>query len=628
MFIKSLKSFYHSKFLLTGNLSLFKLSTLLLLSFNTFSQTALSENVEIYGLKFNANFNKTSQAGLLEYFDSEDNKSFIKESDLKKEVLADYFENRDFQGLKSSVAQFRKEEITKFTSKSLKNHDYQTAKYGILSLIAHPEVSIDTINVFFEKNILKLSLQGKPSVFEIFFELEKKLSSWSITSDKMNLFSYYTGISNPEWGKKYHREHTELELENITSLAIENITDLIFDSESGLATQILKRLKLLLERKSDIYNPLKIIVKELPQSLISLEKSDEQNSKFTEVRFDWENEALNDKVNPRLAEACTKKIQVLNDKGYFKRSINILSQIPAKYQSPESINLGVYALDKIPPSTQPIFINPTVKKYLLESSKQNINFRFSFIGYLTRNIESSFSLDESNSKSGLYMGVLEEVNPDPNPINDQLRIKWAKYYEERGFLSEAIKKLAEIKGSLSIGEKLWLAYYQLSLYSSLFKYAILWSGLLLLAIATFLLSKNSFLGIRKVVDTFRQPNRINRGVFEEKSGEKNQNSSNPSEEDIPLFVRGHRGTAQNPLVIEYVECLALLELKIGVSLKDIKKAYRKLMKVYHPDKSSNNQDTKETFMGITKAYQRLVEIEEKQLISEQEKAAMFKSAKV
>jgi DnaJ-class molecular chaperone len=48
----------------------------------------------------------------------------------------------------------------------------------------------------------------------------------------------------------------------------------------------------------------------------------------------------------------------------------------------------------------------------------------------------------------------------------------------------------------------------------------------------------------------------------------------------------------------------ILELNIGCSLEDIKNSYRRLCKIYHPDKNPDNNDK---FLEISKAYETLVD---------------------
>jgi DnaJ-class molecular chaperone len=49
----------------------------------------------------------------------------------------------------------------------------------------------------------------------------------------------------------------------------------------------------------------------------------------------------------------------------------------------------------------------------------------------------------------------------------------------------------------------------------------------------------------------------------------------------------------------------ILQIEPGASLRDIKKAYRRLALQYHPDKNNNNTESTERFKDISIAYQVL-----------------------
>ncbi len=57
------------------------------------------------------------------------------------------------------------------------------------------------------------------------------------------------------------------------------------------------------------------------------------------------------------------------------------------------------------------------------------------------------------------------------------------------------------------------------------------------------------------------------------------------------------------------DCYQVLELKLGASLDEIKAAYRRLARKYHPDVNSDDQ-SQEKFIAIAAAYQSLVELSE------------------
>jgi len=52
--------------------------------------------------------------------------------------------------------------------------------------------------------------------------------------------------------------------------------------------------------------------------------------------------------------------------------------------------------------------------------------------------------------------------------------------------------------------------------------------------------------------------------------------------------------------------LKVLELKIPISLIEIKKKYKKLVKIFHPDVNTNNKEAEAKFKDITEAYNLLL----------------------
>ena len=52
---------------------------------------------------------------------------------------------------------------------------------------------------------------------------------------------------------------------------------------------------------------------------------------------------------------------------------------------------------------------------------------------------------------------------------------------------------------------------------------------------------------------------------------------------------------------------SILGVDQGAAMGDIKKAYRKLSLIYHPDKNTGNKVAEEMFMKIAKAYEALTD---------------------
>ena len=60
------------------------------------------------------------------------------------------------------------------------------------------------------------------------------------------------------------------------------------------------------------------------------------------------------------------------------------------------------------------------------------------------------------------------------------------------------------------------------------------------------------------------------------------------------------------LTIEEAKALKELDLKMPISLEKIKKNYKKLVKIFHPDVNGNNKDAEERFKQINESYKLLL----------------------
>ena len=58
--------------------------------------------------------------------------------------------------------------------------------------------------------------------------------------------------------------------------------------------------------------------------------------------------------------------------------------------------------------------------------------------------------------------------------------------------------------------------------------------------------------------------------------------------------------------IEEAKALKELDLKMPISLEKIKKNYKKLVKIFHPDVNGNNKNAEETFKQINESYKLLL----------------------
>ena len=76
------------------------------------------------------------------------------------------------------------------------------------------------------------------------------------------------------------------------------------------------------------------------------------------------------------------------------------------------------------------------------------------------------------------------------------------------------------------------------------------------------------------------------------------------ERDIQNFLKNK--TVEEKLNIEEYKSLRILELSLPISLEKIKKKYKKLVKIFHPDVNDNNKKAENHFKEINEAYRILL----------------------
>ena len=76
------------------------------------------------------------------------------------------------------------------------------------------------------------------------------------------------------------------------------------------------------------------------------------------------------------------------------------------------------------------------------------------------------------------------------------------------------------------------------------------------------------------------------------------------EKDFQNFLKNK--TIKEKLNIEEYKSLKILELSLPISLEKIKKKYKKLVKIFHPDVNDNNKKAENHFKEINEAYKLLL----------------------
>ena len=105
-------------------------------------------------------------------------------------------------------------------------------------------------------------------------------------------------------------------------------------------------------------------------------------------------------------------------------------------------------------------------------------------------------------------------------------------------------------------------------------------------------------------------------IWHQRYGKKNEGtlqfSSNFFSEDIEYLNHNNKDNYfKNKLLDENLteeegKALSILGLKLPLTLEKIKKNYKKLVKIFHPDVNGNNKKAEDKFKEINKAYKTLL----------------------
>ena len=84
------------------------------------------------------------------------------------------------------------------------------------------------------------------------------------------------------------------------------------------------------------------------------------------------------------------------------------------------------------------------------------------------------------------------------------------------------------------------------------------------------------------------------------------NDNNFFEKDSYYYAFYKNKLIDETLTKEQNNALKLLDLKLPVNLDQIKKKYKKLVKIFHPDVNGNNKEAENTFKEINESYKILL----------------------
>jgi hypothetical protein len=196
------------------------------------------------------------------------------------------------------------------------------------------------------------------------------------------------------------------------------------------------------------------------------------------------------------------------------------------------------------------------------------------------------------------LGYFLAIRPDPNKENDALRAKQiALMLSDKSLEQYVPVKLKEVQTSVPF--LYFIRFFFAGVYVSLTK--------LLVVLVFSIVALYIYLTHRKDV---KRP--IRQSDADDAADTQN---SYATMSDRPFFVDNKIAGANlraNPMMQEYCILLDKFKLPRDASVKDVKSAYRTVVKKFHPDLHPNqSEEDKNYFVEMTEAYENVLEIRKK-----------------
>lgn len=566
----------------------------------------LAEDRSIFGLNFEVESLIDSSSEVTELHVLGTTQSVPKnEVDLK--IVSLFFNTSDTERTTIRVDEIPLNRLEQFTVQAAEADSIEIAAYGLYALGLHSESTLEIMRTNLDRvKAVSKSLQIIESANTLVDQTKKLFAphfAISIANCEVTAKSNYNLPQDYEFRTKLYY------------YAAAETTRLLINRKIDPANNILTCMRSTFNSKELNIINIERLNKILPETIQDFEKKRDYKFPNTSDLASGDKEleeVLTDSLSIYLLSS-SKKFLTDNDPGY---SLWLISRIPESRRSLETFELTEKSLSKLENNTEKAILAPGVSNYLLNISKSNPLFKAQYIKVLVQ-LTDQLLKEEKPERLQVILGLLIALNPDPNAINDTVRVNLASYYVNRGARDMGLGVYAGLKGALPLSKKLavwlritWLKYPLtcIVLISSLL------GGLLFVLFcrvkrsqAIVRLSK-LHLGTDSPDDSKKLDEAINR----------------------PLFVK--QGFSQQLTLIaqEYANLTLFFGLEPDCSIKDIKYAYRDKMKRLHPD--MNMQTAKATeaeeIMSTRKAYERLLDIHKKKLISDEEITVLKKRGEI
>jgi hypothetical protein len=309
---------------------------------------------------------------------------------------------------------------------------------------------------------------------------------------------------------------------------------------------------------------------------------------------------------PVVAEKLHAAAEHFLTEGAPARALLVLSHTDPTRRTPRTHDLVTRALTAVPANETELLRDGEAEQLLTALALRDVGIRRRYEELLARQFD--FALQSNDvSRGNIVLQRMLKFRPDPYPANDDIRVELALGELRLGSRDDALATLSGVRTGIPLYDRVRLGLAGL--------YVSRLVAFLCIVVPTvytiwFLLIELKRLRAFRLQRASRSSGAHVRSSSTGQVREDADSSSSAYDRNGgKSFTHNGIQKPSDPRIAEYQECLNVLGLEPAATLKEIKTAYRSLVKHIHPDRLKENQGlASDRFIQLTQAYDRAIEL--------------------
>lgn len=287
-----------------------------------------------------------------------------------------------------------------------------------------------------------------------------------------------------------------------------------------------------------------------------------------------------------VKQAHQKAAQIITEKNPLL-ALTLLSWLDQSWRTPTTHDLVLQALRNLPVTQAEQVLSGRTADFLYFVSIKDYTVKAVYLAYLQLALLKK--LDQRDlSNLDQFFSTIKKLRPDPDAANDELRVNAAAVYGSLGQGAAAREQVQQMHRALN-----WIELIRLLFSGAFISPWALWSMII------------GLITISGLV-VYRWPTRTIQKPEQRKPRTERTSSERTAR---PIFAGSGLRPTIDPRRIEYEKLIGGFGLQGDASLAEIKSAYRKAVKMLHPDTNPNlSEAEQEKFRRITQDHARLLEL--------------------